>query len=216
MQHDDLDDLIAQLDRDAERYRWHRSLIELLDEVERTTEDPPPPGSTGTSSPGSSRGIDLAAKYLDIRCLVGKFGLRACRTNGWDFEELLSDVYVKIATSNLSDHPFDPSRARFSTYVVLAIRSVIVNKWRRQMRGQSRRHVAIDDPECHLQLREYVDLDRTLRAAREWSRLESEEPELARALMRNEGRIHRTRDELKVGYADVYRVRGEMLAALGG
>lgn len=79
-----------------------------------------------------------------------------------------------------------------------------------------RRHVELDDRECRLQLREYVDLDRTLHAAREWSRLESEEPQLARTLMRNEGKIHRTRDELKVGYADVYRVRGEMLAALGG
>jgi hypothetical protein len=59
------------------------------------------------------------------------------------------------------------------------------------------------------------DLDRTLDAAKLWSRLEDEEP-VAEALVRNEERMRRTRDELRVDYREVHRVRGAMVAALVG
>lgn len=211
---DDLDDLIAQLERDLALYRWHRSLIELLDEVERpTTEEPSPPRSTGTSPPSSSRGIDLAEKHLDVKRLVYKFGFEACRRNGWGLDELCSDVFLKLATSNLGPHPYDPTRAKFSTYVVLAIKSVIVNKWRRQTRrGTIAPHVAIDG----LEIGQTLGLDTALHAARALDEVEAREPEVFDALLRYEGRMHPTREELRVDYYRVQRVRKEMVAALAG
>lgn len=151
--HDGIDDLIAHLDDLDQRHRWQRSLIDLLDGLEPTTEDPKP----------RSRGIDLAAKHGDIRKLVGKFGIEACLANGWEFEDLLSDVYTKIATSNLGGHPYDPTKSGLGHYVHLVTKSVITNRWRRQtQRGRVTRCVAIDDPAVEVQLGEDAEVEAVL------------------------------------------------------
>lgn len=148
-----------------------------------------------------------------MKRLVYKFGFEACRRNGWEIGELCSDVYLKLATSNLGPHPFDPSRARFSTYVVLAIKSVIVNRWRRQTRrGSIAPHVALDG----LEIGQTVGLDDALDAARAIDEVEAREPAMVEALLRHEGKQLRVTRELHVDYYRVHRVREEMVAALAG
>lgn len=196
MHTDDLADVIAQLDRIDELARWERRLIESLDELE-----PARP----------KLGINLAEKHGDIRKLLGKFGTRACVANGWDFEELLSDIYLRIAASNVGSHPFDPRRSSLGTYVVMQIHSTITNRWRREtQRKRLAPMIAIDDVE----LRGMTwDLDASIDAERAIGDLVEREPVIVSELLRTGGAVHKLGETAKERRL-VAAVRGEMVSAL--
>jgi DNA-directed RNA polymerase specialized sigma24 family protein len=160
-------------------------------------------------------GIDLSKKHGDIRRLTAKFGMKACLMNRWDFEELLSDVYVKIAASNQGLKPYDPTRSTLGHYVVLVVRSVITNKWRKSAtRSRLASTVAIDDATVHLATGH--DLDHTIDAERAWSDVGLREPVLAKALVEFGGANLPARRATGVGIERVAAVRRAMVAALGG
>lgn len=202
---DDLADLIAALDAVDRLHRWHRSLIEKIEKLDHI-DDPPPP----------KLGIDLAEKHEDVRKLVGKFGLRACLANHWDSEDLLSDVYLKIARSNVGPNPFDPSRSTLGHYVVLVLQSVITNKWRKStQRGRLSRTIAIDAPGVHEHLGRFEDFDAMLDTERAFERYRRERPELTEAFVDGASAI----DVARAGLATrlgAYAARAGLRRAIAG
>ncbi len=95
---------------------------------------PPASGGDGGFSVVSGVGIDLSTYYIDIRRLTSAIGLRACVANGWDLEDLIADVVVRVAIRNRGRCPWDRAKGTLGNYLYRVIQQTILNKWRNQSR----------------------------------------------------------------------------------
>lgn len=194
-----LSDLLAALDEADRRRRWERDFIRLLD---------------GLAHPV---GIDLAEKHEDVRRLALKFAGPTCHARGWSFEDFLSELYVKISVLNRGTWAYDASKGAFGHYVVIVIRGLLARQWhhgRARMRIPCEQQVAIDDPECALQLPDGVAYE----AALDLDRVREEDPASFDELVELGGRVNAKVKAMRSGKGAEREFlsfrKGQMIAAL--
>jgi hypothetical protein len=102
-------------------------------------------GVSGGDSPSSSilelftapvkeveKGIDLGVKHNDVRRLLWKqYGLDIKRS-GYDFEDVLQQVYLGLEIRNHGKCPFDAAKSSFSHYVYMVSACVYKNYKRKR------------------------------------------------------------------------------------
>ena len=77
------------------------------------------------------KGIDLGVKHNDVRRLLWKqYGMDITR-NGYDFEEVLQQVYLGLEIRNNGTCPFDESKSSFSHYVYM-VSACVYKNWKRK------------------------------------------------------------------------------------
>ncbi len=72
-------------------------------------------------------GIDVEAKYQDIKSIFYRHFAPICFKNKVDPEEVLQEVYYGLEVRNRGTCPFDPAKSSMSTYIVLVARGVVFN-----------------------------------------------------------------------------------------
>lgn len=175
-------------------------MIALLDSLEEPEPEP------------TRLGIDLAKHHDDVRCLALAYAMPLCIRNNWAFEDLLSDIYLKIATSNLGPNPFDPKRAKLSTYVCLVARSVAHNRWRRSAAARRARSatVSIDTP--GLQVGYAAEMDEEMDAITKLRRTIERHGDVGETLVAAGGSPIRARELTGGGFSPRFaRARRDML-----
>lgn len=92
-------------------------------------------------------GIDVKAKYGDIRRLTCKFFAKT----GLDPEDVVQETVVAILHKNGTRSAYDPKKASFSKYVVMIARNVVANmlgkakRWGREELTGDDRFLALGD-----------------------------------------------------------------------
>jgi RNA polymerase sigma factor (sigma-70 family) len=77
------------------------------------------------------RGIDLDGRYREVAKLLYKgFGAQIY-ANGYDFEDVLQEVYRKLVVSNQGRNPWDPTKSSFGHFVYMVCRSALYNLYRK-------------------------------------------------------------------------------------
>lgn len=89
-------------------------------------------------APGPRRtrpiGIDLDARHQEVaKLLYAGFGTQIY-ANGYDFEDILQEVFRKLIVSNQGKSPWDPSKSSFGHYVHMVCRSALYNVYRKDKR----------------------------------------------------------------------------------
>ncbi len=116
------------------------------------TPDPPKPESVALEeSRGpiiivrSARppGIDLAARGGEVAKLLYAGFSSWILTSGYDFEDVLQEVYRKILVANVGRSPWSPEKSTFGHYVHLVCRSALSNFHRKARRISSREQLGI-------------------------------------------------------------------------
>lgn len=80
------------------------------------------------------QGIDLGARGHEVAKLLYKgFGTRI-RQHGYEFEDVLQEVYRKLLVSNQGRSPWDPAKSSFGHFVYLVCRSALWNYHRSHLR----------------------------------------------------------------------------------
>jgi len=72
-------------------------------------------------------GIDIDAKYMDIKRIFFKRYLRQIIAIGEDPEDMLQEIFKGILIRNKGTCPFDPKKSAFSTYVTMVCHCVMTN-----------------------------------------------------------------------------------------
>jgi len=88
-------------------------------------------------------GIDLARHSDDVRRLFGKACGRAVKANGYEFEDVLQDVYKGILVRNRGAGAFNPRRSSLGSYVVMVSHCMFSNYHRREQRRSGRERAGI-------------------------------------------------------------------------
>jgi len=91
----------------------------------------------------SRRGVDLKNRWDEVQKLFyAGFGRQAIR-EGLDMEELMQEVYLKIAVSNAGRSPFNPDKSSFGHYVHMVCRSAFFNYRQKVFRRRGRETVGM-------------------------------------------------------------------------
>jgi DNA-directed RNA polymerase specialized sigma24 family protein len=77
------------------------------------------------------KGIDFNLKYKDIERLLRAGFMRKILAAGFDFQDVLQEVYMGMLVRNQGKCPWDPSKGSFSHYVWLCIDSILTNYHRK-------------------------------------------------------------------------------------
>jgi RNA polymerase sigma factor (sigma-70 family) len=72
-------------------------------------------------------GIDIEAKYQDIKSIFYRHFAPICFKNKVDSEDVLQEVFLGLEIRNKGTCPFDPAKSSMSTYIVLVARGVVFN-----------------------------------------------------------------------------------------
>lgn len=89
------------------------------------------------------RGIDLEARGHEVAKLLHAGFTSWIRTSGYDFEDVLQEVYRKILVSNAGTKPWDPAKSSFGHYVHMVCRSALSNYHRKAARVASKEQVGV-------------------------------------------------------------------------
>lgn len=82
-------------------------------------------------APFVRRGIDLEGRYREVaKLLYAGFGAQI-HANGYDFEDVLQEVYRKLVVSNQGKNPWDPAKSSFGHFVYMVCRSALFNLYRK-------------------------------------------------------------------------------------
>lgn len=92
------------------------------------------PEPSEVPSVADQRGIDLTRRHTEIRKLLLYFHSATIARNGWETDEVLQRVYLKIMVSNRGTKPYDPAKGSFSHWVRMVCDSVVQNYHRSQSR----------------------------------------------------------------------------------
>lgn len=111
------------------------------------------------------RGIDLADRGEDVLLLLQSHLGPTLYRLGYDFHDVLQEVYKGILARNQGTSAFDPRRASFSTYVVMVCRSVFLNYHKREQKRRKRERVGA----WTIQDGQWVSGDVGEQAVDEWS-----------------------------------------------
>lgn len=98
------------------------------------------------------KGIDFSLKYKDIERLLRAGFMRKILAAGFDFQDVLQEVYMGMLVRNQGKCPWDPSKGSFSHYVWLCIDSILTNYHRKNRikhRGVGYLEEMEIDPEDH-------------------------------------------------------------------
>jgi len=87
----------------------------------------------GGQTPGI-RGIDLAARGHEVAKLLRAGFNYWIQSKGYDFDDVLQDVYRKILVANAGKSPWSPVKSSFGHYVHMVCRSALSNFHRKQVR----------------------------------------------------------------------------------
>lgn len=79
------------------------------------------------------RGIDFSLKYKDIEKLLRAGFMGKILAAGFEFKDVLQEVYMGLLVRNQGECPWDPSKGSFSHYVWMCIDSILTN-YHRKMR----------------------------------------------------------------------------------
>lgn len=90
-----------------------------------------------------TRGIDLEARGDEVAKLLYAGFSHWIFSSGYDFEDVLQEVYRKILVSNAGRAPWDPTKSSFGHYVHMVCRSALSNFHRKKARIRSKEHTGI-------------------------------------------------------------------------
>jgi len=94
-----------------------------------------------------SLGVDLAKRGVEVAKLLRAACGQAITSWGYDFEDVLQEVYKGILRRNRGDGAFDPTRATFGYYITMVCRCVFSNYHAREQRRRGRETSGAWD--CH-------------------------------------------------------------------
>lgn len=104
--------------------------------------------------------LDLDKRHGEVAALVLRFYGRVIRSNGLECQDVVQTVLCDLWSRECGAHPFDPSRAAWSTYVCLVARGSVYRVLKRQVmhhvplsRGKQR-EAPVDGRETDAALRE--------------------------------------------------------------
>ena len=84
------------------------------------------------------RGIDLARRGIEVAKLLRSACGRAISSYGYDFDDVLQEVYSGILRRNRGDGAYDPDRSTFGYYVTMVCRCIFSNYHTREQRRRRR------------------------------------------------------------------------------
>ena len=114
------------------RRKFYPDLLSLEDVLRRPSVVP------GVPTLLRQRGVDLKGRWQEVQKLFyAGFGRQVVR-EGLDIEEVLQEVYLKIAVANAGKNPFDPQKSSFGHYVHLICRSAFFNYRQKIFRRRGR------------------------------------------------------------------------------
>lgn len=90
------------------------------------------------------RGIDLNRRGIEVRRILHKCYGSKIKRSGYDIEEVLQEVYLKLIKANNGSNPYDPAKSAFSHYVHMACGSLLMNFHKKEERRNSRVVVGLD------------------------------------------------------------------------
>lgn len=90
-------------------------------------------------------GIDIEAKYQDIKSIFYRHFAPICFKNKVDPEEVLQEVYYGLEIRNRGTCPFDPAKSSMSTYIVLVARGVVFNYLKKTKNSRENEKTAKDE-----------------------------------------------------------------------
>lgn len=90
-------------------------------------------------------GIDVEAKYQDIKSIFYRHFAPICFKNKVDPEEVLQEVYYGLEIRNRGTCPFDPAKSSMSTYIVLVARGVVFNYLKKTKNSRENEKTAKDE-----------------------------------------------------------------------
>lgn len=91
----------------------------------------------------SVRGIDLDQRGVEVAKLLNSSLGSAIRGYGYDFNDVLQEVYAGILVRNEGRSAWDPRRASFGYYVTMVCLSVFRNYHKREARRRGRERVGL-------------------------------------------------------------------------
>lgn len=91
-------------------------------------------GTISVHVPIDPKGIDLATRGHEVAKLLYAGFSSWIKSSGYDFEDVLQEVYRKILVSNHGKSPWDPNKSSFGHYVHLLCYSALSNYHRKQIR----------------------------------------------------------------------------------
>ena len=91
-------------------------------------------------------GVDLAGRYKEVaKLLYAGFGYQI-RVNGYDFEDILQEVYRKLMASNRGSNPWNPAKSSFGHFVHMVCRSALFNYHRKQNKLRTHEQIGTFGP----------------------------------------------------------------------
>jgi DNA-directed RNA polymerase specialized sigma24 family protein len=82
-------------------------------------------------APVVPRGVDLAGRHREVAKLLYKgFGAQIY-AHGYDFDDVLQEVFRKLVVSNQGSNPWDPTKSSFGHFVHMVCRSALYNLYRK-------------------------------------------------------------------------------------
>lgn len=86
----------------------------------------------------SHMGIDLKGRGIEVKKILYSCFGRKIVAMGYDPEEVLQEVYLKLAKANGGENPYNPHKSAFSHYVHMACNSLILNYRKKEIRRESK------------------------------------------------------------------------------
>jgi RNA polymerase sigma factor (sigma-70 family) len=83
-------------------------------------------------------GVDVIKKRKDIERLLYKACGGAIKKYGYEFDDLLQEVFIGILKRNKGQGAYDPSRSAFSHYIILVCNSIFRNYHAKEMKRRGR------------------------------------------------------------------------------
>ena len=88
-------------------------------------------------------GVDLKNRHQEIaKLLYAGFG-NSIRTNGYDFDDVLQEVFRKLLASNQGTKPWNPDRSSFGHFVHMVCRSALFNYHRKKNRIKAHEQIGL-------------------------------------------------------------------------
>lgn len=100
-------------------------------------------GQITVVSKARSRGIDLGERGHEVARLLWSGFSGWILGQGYDFDDVLQEVYRKILVSNRGKSPWDPDKSTFGHYVHLICRSALSNFHRKVSRIRSQEQIGL-------------------------------------------------------------------------
>ena len=86
----------------------------------------------------SQLGIDLKGRGIEVKKILYSCFGRKIVAMGYDPEEVLQEVYLKLAKANYGQSPYNPNKSAFSHYIHMACNSLILNYRKKEIRRESK------------------------------------------------------------------------------